>query len=112
MSPESLIKDPGILAVLIGAVAKGKDFVVTKGLAVAVTLIFTTGGMYYEFNELNKKMEKTTSHIEALEKRINSMESKIISTNGRIDVVATKIENVKETISDWMRLYAPKRLVP
>lgn len=80
-----------------GVVTKVKEFTISKGITIMVTIVISCASVAYTFGIMTNKFENVLTRMDKYEKRIESVESI------RLDVVDIKadLRNIKETINKY-----------
>jgi hypothetical protein len=73
------------LPLLIGMVAKGKDFAVTKGVGFAIGVIFSAGVMFAQFNALLSEVKKSNAEMIEMKRDMGFMKIEIINLKNDIN---------------------------
>lgn len=113
MSPEKLLNDPNAIPFVVAMAAKGKNFIITKGLAAfgfsALTFAFSTGIFYGKMDEMHIQYKSLKQDMSNMQSIMNEMQRTQAVLNNNMVHVVEDIEGLTAQVGQLMSRQAKIR---
>jgi hypothetical protein len=113
MSPEKILNDPSAFPFIMAMAVKGKNFVVTKGLAAfgasAFTFAFSIGVFYGEMKQIKDDMKLMQASMVTMQSSVNNIQTAQIVTNNNMIHIVNDIEKITAQVGELMSYKAKLR---